>query len=481
MVLASGFAAILCLVSLGRQPLSWDESVTLNAAQRSPGALWTLLHRTDAPLGVYYAGMHGWLRLGAWFGIPADEIWMRLPSAIAVIAAIGLATWFGCRALGPGAGLAGGLLLAAHPLVVFYAQDARPYAIGMFLAVLATIVLLSDLRHPRPVTLAVYGFLALLLLYVQFWSFFVVAAHGVLVLVRSHARRRYVIVGAIVGAAVLPLVVLSQRESGEIGWIPAPTPATIASFLVRLCGGVGGVAVMALLAVALIWRRRSLASFSSVWRRPDDALAVSLWVLLPPIGLVLLSFWQPMMVPRYALAYVPAWAIALVAVGLRLPRRLALAIGALMLVVSLVSSMVASAQPYKYEDFRAAAADITSTERPGDAIVYIPSSFRVGLAPYLSGADHRAGRPADILLADPTSPQVGAVIGGTEVAAGREVATLIDAQARIYLIGPSLDARPTGLAPVNVSKESALRSGFVAAWHHTYGQVTVTLLTRASG
>jgi mannosyltransferase len=482
--IASIVAAVLCLTGLGRQPLSWDESVSLNAASRSDRPLWTLLRHTDAPLGAYYAGLHVWIRLGALVGIPADETWLRLPSALAVIAAVGLVTWYGCRALGAAAGLACGLLLAVHPLVVFYAQDARPYAIAMLLAVAATGVLLSDLRQPRPVTLVAYGVLALLGLYAQFWILFVLAAHAILVLARGRRRWRYAIVWAVVGLAALPLALLSERETDEVGWIPTPTPQNIGSFLVRVCGGVGGISVMAVLAIALLWYRRTRqgSGAGSVWLRPDDRLAVALWVLVPPAALILLSFWQPMMVPRYALVCIPAWAIALVAAGLRLPRRTALAIGGLLVVVSLTATIVQAIQPFKYEDYRAAAVAVRDTAQPGDGIVYIPSSFRVGMAPYLARAFAGTGVPVplDVALADPASPRIGAVIGGTEVTVA-EVGARIRSDDRIYLIGPNLSAGSAGLAPINAAKETALRDGYTSAWHRTYGEVTVTLLIRSLG
>jgi mannosyltransferase len=465
---ATLLAAVACLVGLGRQPFSWDEAVSLNAARRGPGHLWTLLRHTDAPLGAYYYGLHLWLRLGAVLGISANATWVRLPSALAVIAAVGLTTALACRLLGPVAGLVSGVVLALHPLVEFYAQDARPYAIAMLLAVATTRVLLADLRMPRMLILAGYTLLAIAALYDQFWSVFVIVAHGILVLMRGRRRWRYAIAAAVIAVAVIPLVVFSQRESGEIWWIPAPSPSTILGFVTRICGGIGGIAMMAVLAVALVAQRRHL---TSRWHDRDGALAVTLWVLVPPLGLILFSFWQPMMVPRYALVFVPAWAIVMVGLCWRLPRRIALVIGALLVAVSLVGTVLQSVRPYKYEDFRAIAAEIRGSERPGDGIVYVPTSYRVGMEPYLSGG------PADILLADPASVHNGPSIGGTEVGIG-QVAVRIDGCGRIYLIGPILDARQPGIPRLDTVKERTLRTGFRLMWRRTYGAVSVTLLTR---
>ena len=86
----AALSALATLPTLARQPLSWNEAVTLGAAQRSPSELWALLKHTDAPLGLYYLIIHGWLVALGWLGIGATAFWLRLPSALA---AIGCASW----------------------------------------------------------------------------------------------------------------------------------------------------------------------------------------------------------------------------------------------------------------------------------------------------------------------------------------------------------------------------------------------------
>lgn len=62
-------AAAASLPMLGRQPLSWDEAVTLSAARRSLPNLVALLRQRDAPLGTYYALIHVWLNVLRAIGI----------------------------------------------------------------------------------------------------------------------------------------------------------------------------------------------------------------------------------------------------------------------------------------------------------------------------------------------------------------------------------------------------------------------------
>src|SRR3954452_24193465 len=60
---ATAVATLTGLTGLGYQPLAWNEAVTASAAQHDPARLVALLSRTDAPLGLYYALMHGWVSL----------------------------------------------------------------------------------------------------------------------------------------------------------------------------------------------------------------------------------------------------------------------------------------------------------------------------------------------------------------------------------------------------------------------------------
>ena len=141
-------AAVATLPTIDRQPLSWDESVTRSAADRSPHQLFGLLAHTDAPLGLYYLLMHGWTGLGRALDVGSSAGWLRLPSALAAIAAVGVLVllvdrWFGSRAA-----LLSGLLLAVHPMLTFYGQDARPYTLVTLCFLLATWALLPALERP---------------------------------------------------------------------------------------------------------------------------------------------------------------------------------------------------------------------------------------------------------------------------------------------------------------------------------------------
>ncbi len=217
---AMSLAAVSTLVTLGRQPLSWDEAVTLGAAERSPGQLLRMLGHTDAPLGLYYFLMQGWLAIGDALGVGTAAWWLRLPSALAAIAAVGVLVVLVSRWFGPVAALVAGVLLAVHPMLTFYAQDARPYALVTLAFLLSTVALLRALESLTWQRLSVYALAVVGCLYLHLFVGYAFGAHLLLVLRGGAAQRsrtalwRWALVASGVTIAVSPLLIVSRRETG---------------------------------------------------------------------------------------------------------------------------------------------------------------------------------------------------------------------------------------------------------------------------
>jgi membrane protein implicated in regulation of membrane protease activity len=114
-------------------------------AGREPSAdLWRPLRGTDAVYGMYYLFLHPVTALGT------GEIVTRLPSVLAAAATAGGIAVLGRRFFSPTAGLSAGLIYAVLPIVSWYAQEARQYAIVSAGAVLATYLLTRALERPAP-------------------------------------------------------------------------------------------------------------------------------------------------------------------------------------------------------------------------------------------------------------------------------------------------------------------------------------------
>jgi mannosyltransferase len=464
-------ALATCLPGLGRQPLSWDEAVTANAASRPLPDLWALVRHTDAPLGLYYLLMHGWTGLLAGVDVRTTETWLRVPSALAAVAAVGLTAYLGSRIVAPVAGLVAGLLLAVHPLLVFYAHDARPYTLVALAALGSVAVLRVVLDRPSLPWLALYAASCVLLVYLHLLAALVLLAQAVVISRYARRRRRFLPVALVVALAAAPLLWLASHQSEEIGWVPAPTAAGLASFV----GRVGSLALLpaAVLALARWWSARG---------RPParDMVLLGAWALVPPLGLALASFAQPLLVPRYALVAVPALALLVGVLAHAGAGRLAAVTVAVAVLASVGVVVVQQSRAYKYENFRAAADAVADNARAGDALLFLPSSYRVGYYEYPrpDHGDSSLALATDVALRAPAHWRDDSVIGGQEYPPAA-LAELVDTHERVFLVGSLLDtAERQRRAPGEVAKEQILRAGYQQAWAVTYGGVSVSLLIR---
>ena len=340
-------AAMVALGSWGmarRGSMGNDEVATRWAALLSLRQLAHLLSRMDAVHGLYYLLMHAWMAVGT---SPAI---MRIPSVIAMAAAAVLMVIIGRRLTGSGwAGLFAGLIMTATPSISFYAQTARSYAMVFACVLGSTLALIYALEAeavggPRARAggrrpwlgrrwLAYAGLVALGG-YLNEMSLLVLAAHGVTVLLARYGRPaagRWVTAAAGGTALVLPLLLLSIKQHGAIGWINPPSVAdlrlltadyfgvgTAAAALVAFC------AVVALLPPPGAWRRRGAVAQAGErpgpawWRSGGVSLpsvAVPLLVLPAAILLIESRLVHPLYVDRYVL-YGEAGAALLAGAGL---------------------------------------------------------------------------------------------------------------------------------------------------------------------
>lgn len=455
-------AAAVVLPTLGRQPLSWDEAVTRGAASRSVPVLGQLLHRTDAPLGLYYLLMHGWLDVVRALGAAPTEGWLRFPSAVGAVLVVAFTVLVARELIGPSAALATGLLLAVHPLLTFYAQDARPYTLAAAAVAAATLVLLRALERPTVIRVVGYALLAVLACYLHLFAVLALLAHAVLV-VRRGGDRRWVWVAVAIAAAVSPLVLVAARQTGEIGWIPRPSVASVLSVSTHIQGGIALTVVLGLLGVVAVRRRSPGTSGRTV-------LFVAAWTLLPLLLLVLADFATPVLVARYALVAVPGSAIVAGMWVRRVGGRAAVALGAVVVLVAAVTTGVQLARPYKYENYRAAVDEVGDHSVRGDGVLFSPASARAGFDVYV-GTEPELSGLRDAALRPDGQPARSDHIGGVELPPSQLRHAVGDLH-RVFVVGD-----PATSGPDYTAKLRAL-SGFRLVWTRSYGAVDVRLFDR---
>ncbi|MGW0839683.1 glycosyltransferase family 39 protein [Streptomyces sp. NPDC002787] len=425
----------LGLWGLSRQHSVWrDEAATWQVARRSTAEIWHMLGQVDVVHGFYYLLMHG---LFACFGPGTTTL--RLPSVLAMAVAAACVAVIGRRLAGVWAGLGGGLAFGLLPAVQFYLQEGRPYALIAAGAGISTLLLVTALqrtearagagtrereRGGRGAHWAAYGGVILVCALLNWLSLLIVPAHAAtLAWTRAPGAmwRRWAAASAVAVTGVLPLILFSRRQSGQVSWIPPLTWHMLIGPAVLLAiGGLG----------ALLNRPR-------VGRLSVAAVGLPL-LAVPQIGLIGLSLIQPLLLDRYvlfsmlgvALLIGAALSAAVQAARPRFPRASSWLVPVLVaaaMVALLPHSLAKRSPESRVDDVLAAAVHVRRLKQPGDAVVFMPSARRDTA---LVSPDHFAGT-RDIALA--LSPGTSGTLKGVEADPARIRAAML-AQRRILLV-----------------------------------------------
>jgi len=226
--------AVLGVWGLARRgAMGNDEVASRYAAMLSLGRLFHLVSHVDAVHGLYYLLLHCWIAVGS---TPAI---IRIPSVAVMSAAAGLIVIIGRRLTGSAlAGLFAGLIMALTPVISFYAQTARSYALVFCCVLVTTLALVRALEADdegwtgKLLVRRWQGYGALVTLggYLNELSLLVLAAHAVTVLLTRYGRRTagHWLAAAAAGAfCVLPVLALSIREDAAISRATPPGPHDI--------------------------------------------------------------------------------------------------------------------------------------------------------------------------------------------------------------------------------------------------------------
>lgn len=463
----AGFALALGLWGITRQGTMWrDESVTFQVAHRSLPEIWALLQNADAVHGLYYVLMHG--LFAVWDG---GLVALRLPSVLAVAVAAGLVGLTGCRIAGRRAGLLSGLILVVTPEVQMYSQEGRSYALVCALVALATYALLLCLTAPSRRLWILYGLSLLAAGLLHEFAVLALPAHGITVFA-SHAerpvRRAWAVTAAAVAAGLLPLVLLSAGQSGQVSWIGGPKPGEWLE--------ITGVAVVAGLC----------AKYPAAGRRPVLAPRLALpLAVLPTAALLLSALHEPMYVDRYVLftdiglALLVGTSLSALVTALahrgplraRLPRVTALTAAALTAVLALTPVTLQMRTPdSRKDDVTAVAEAVRRVSAPGDGVVFTPSRRREWR---LSCPDAYNGL-VDLALG--STPQASASLQGEELPAAGIRARMLAMDRIVVLSDPPGQPEDTG--PQEAVKREVLRTRFHECTSTRVKGARVTLYAR---
>ena len=397
----------LRLYRLDGQSLWFDEGFALHlAGQTLPQILeknpvgWLPLHSVALHLWLEFVGQSPFTArfFSLFFGV--------LVTALLYLLGRTLAT--------PRAGAIASLVGAVSPFLIYYSQEARTYALWLFLTLLSAYLLLRVLRRPEWLEgWFLYAGVTTLALHTHYFSIFLLPWGATALLHEAIRSRRWRIL--LRGAAgqlsalmlFVPLIgfVRASLVDRYGFWRSRLSPLeVVVDVWYNLTTGGNlpfdqALPAMGLLAALAIM---GLVLFRPIW----NGLLVALYFLIPLLGMLALSTWRELYVARYLAIAVPG-AYLLVAQGFdklwaalwnlarsAAPRRL-LAVGALVLLLCSVG--VAgyywgqALQNYYYspqyarDDFRSAARFISASEGENDVIVLSGGGIYTAFLPYYEG------------------------------------------------------------------------------------------------
>jgi len=368
-------AALIRFASLGQQSFWDDEGYTVALMHHDfVGLIKGVAHTESAP-PLYYIIAWCWTRV---FGV--SEVGLRSLSALAGVATVAAGYYTALAAGSRRAATIAAVVLAVNPLMIWYSQEARAYALFACFATFALVFFVRRLCSPTPQRRDLWawaGFSALALA-THYFSLFVVIPEAAVLLIRE--RRKGALVApfgllALVALAELPLA-LEQRHKA-FGFAAAPLARRVAQipeqFLVgygvwstpagKLAALIGALAVA--VGLALVLRR------SSRQRPPAMLAAIALVALGAPVALAV--FGLDYVLTLYFLAVVP---LVVVIASLGWAKTVTGIAAALVYVViaSAVEAAVVATPEFQREDIRGVTATL-ETSCVDRAIVVTPPTM----------------------------------------------------------------------------------------------------------
>ena len=209
LIALTALAAALRLPTLGSQSLWLDEVLTGNLARGSLGDLFHRVAEQEANPPLFYLAEWLWTRLAG-----TSEFALRLPSALCGIALVPVAYGIGRRLAGERAAVALAAIVAVHPLLVYYSQEARGYA-AVALACALGFMYFLDAVEGRGGALG-WAIASAVALGCHYFAIFPIAIEAAILLARrGRAALPAVVAVGVVGAGLLPLIL--QQLAGHHG------------------------------------------------------------------------------------------------------------------------------------------------------------------------------------------------------------------------------------------------------------------------
>src|SRR5215210_231163 len=205
----TALAAVLRFATLDAQSFWFDEAVTVHLLQLDLGGMLERISETESTPPLYYLLARLWSKA---FGL--GEVGLRSLSALLGTATVPLAYLAVRELCSRRVGLAVAALAAVSPVLVWYSQEARAYALVVLLSAISLWAFARLLREPSWRSAAVWALASALALLSHYFAVFLVLPEAVWLAAATAPRRRAlpaIAAVALVALAELPLA-LHQKS-----------------------------------------------------------------------------------------------------------------------------------------------------------------------------------------------------------------------------------------------------------------------------
>jgi 4-amino-4-deoxy-L-arabinose transferase-like glycosyltransferase len=397
----TAFAAALRFATLGVQAYHHDEIVTASRVLRD--GFWHAMDAvgfSESAPPLYYALAWVWTQITG-----TGEFGLRSLSAVAGVATVPVAYLLGGELAGRRAGILAAALVAVNPMLLWYSQEARGYALLVFLTALAALYFVRALDRGAGADLRRWGAVSALALATHYFAVFPIALEALWLLRR---RGRPALAGvwivAAMGLLLAPLAI-HQMSLGHAEWIGGR------SFLSRLwevpvtfaVGETGDIiaqpdtalpALLPLLSIIAALVMLALRGNRRERRGGGRMLAIGAATIAVPLAMALVVPDKDYFFARNLLpALVPLLVAVAVGLTLREARRAGAVLAATLVAYSLGFCLLASLSPrFQRPDWEAVAAQIGEPDAPRAVVSW--TLGHAALRYYLSTGSFQV-QPAD--------------------------------------------------------------------------------------
>ena len=407
-------AAALRFATIDVQSFWFDESVTVHLLRLPFGDMLSRLPDTELTPPLYYVLAWPW---GALFG--TTELALRSLSALFGIATVPVAHLVGRELASRRAGLMLAALVAFNPVLVWYSQEGRPYALLVLTAALSLLFFTRAVRRRRARELWLWVGASILALLTHYFAAFLVVPEGLWLAWAWRPRVPALVAGGLVAAVGVALIPLAHHESAHVSAqyiqslslrrrLLAVPEDFVAGFVVKWDAAKETLLEAIGLAVAAAGAGIALARTDRPARRGALFAAGAALAAAGVPALLAIAGTDYLNTRNLLAACVPALAVA--ALGFAATRAAGVVATAALCAIGVASTIIVAADPtYQRSNWRGAAHALGPARAPR-VLAVAPFEGFVDLSVYLSGL--RALPPGgaavpEVDVVTPRNPRVG--------------------------------------------------------------------------